>query len=129
MLIISMQALQCITTLMKMFNWFRKRIATTTLDLLTTTFSGCFFSRKCFWKIHIRYYVIYLFFLDSFKTTSVADNDNANYKQCNSTQTKSNKSESLMHAIIGLAIMALLIIFIYLYTYQLKNYQIRSATV
>lgn len=34
-----------------------------------------------------------------------------------------------MHAIIGLAIMALLIIFIYLYTYQLKNYQIRSATV
>lgn len=90
-----------------------------------------FFSRKCFRKKHIIYicYVIYFFFLDNSKTSSVADNDNAIYKQCNSAQTKSNKSDSLMHAIIGLAIMALLIIFIYLYTYQLKNYQIRSATV
>lgn len=88
-----------------------------------------FFSRKCFRKEHIICYVIYFFSLDNFKTTSVADNDNAIYKQCNSAQTKSNKSDSLMHAIIGLAIMALLIIFIYLYTYQLKNYQKRRATV
>lgn len=68
-------------------------------------------------------------FLDSFKTTAVADNDNANNKQCTSTQRKSNKSDSLMHVIIGLTIAALLIIFIYLYTYLLQNYQIRSGTV
>lgn len=66
---------------------------------------------------------------DNFKTAFSVNDDNANYKQCNSTATKSNKSNSLMHATIGLAIVAILIIFIYIYTHLLKRYQIRSATV
>lgn len=69
-------------------------------------------------------------FLDSFKTTAVADNNNANYKQCTSMQRKSNKSDSLMHVIIGLTIVALLIVFIYLIPINLniiKNAVVRFS--
>lgn len=61
-----------------------------------------------------------IYFLVSFKTASGEDDGYANYKQCNSSTTKSNKSDGLMHATIGLAIVAIFIVVIYLYTYLLK---------
>lgn len=75
----------------------------------------------CFWgEMHLTLWYFYLF-LDNFKTAFSVNDDNANYKQCNSTATKSNKSNGLMHATIGLAIVAILIIFIYIYTHLLKD--------
>lgn len=113
-----------------MFNWFRKQIATTTLftticrfnlsnsiQLFLLMISKYFFLPDCVFGKYILLCNIYIYiylFLDSFKTTAVADNNNANYKQCTSMQRKSNKSDSLMHVIIGLTIVALLIVFIYL---------------
>lgn len=73
---------------------------------------------NCFWGGKDFINVIY--FLDSFNTASGVDDGNANYKQCNSTTTKSNKSDGLMHATIGLAIVAILIVVIYIYTYLRK---------
>lgn len=66
------------------------------------------------------YYAIYLYiFLNICNTSSGLDDDYTNFKKCNSTQTKRNESDDLIHAIIGLAIVAVLIIVIYLYTYLL----------
>lgn len=55
------------------------------------------------------------------------END-TNYKKDIVTSRKNiYKSDSLMHAIIGLAIVALLITLIYMYTYHLEKHRIRSA--
>lgn len=70
----------------------------------------------------------WIYNIASVNTATGVDNDYANFKDCNTTSTKRNKSDGLKHGTMGLAIATILIIFIYFFTHLLQKYQIRSVT-
>lgn len=131
-LIMNMQILQCIHVTRLMFYGYTKyEHEKLVLLFCNNLHSSChlFLLMIYNWNFWLSRCDVFLFFLDRFENSSGMDDDNLSYKQCNSTPTKSNKSNGLMHASIGLAIVAILIVVLYLYTHLLKRYQIPTARV